>query len=462
MWDGFFLLLVLSTVMALASFLAGMLPLSLSLSSRQLRLITAIGTGVLVGTSLIVIIPEGVETLYSASNAGVHTDFNIKTAQIEPVVVKGGAGVAQLHRLHTVDQIGGINLGEREIPSVKVHSPRSPSPKDELDEAPPTEIKPPDEDEDEGPDAPSIPEHTHKEPPEPHAYIGLALILGFILMYLIDVLPTTSAQFLLSRRRPSRPLHISLSSLHRGVHDASLSSPSASPALAPADMADNDPSAPQTSPPTTTLGLVIHAIADGIALGASTASASSNPNGASQNLGIVVFLALMLHKAPAAFGLTAVLLKQGLSTRAARAHLIIFALAAPVGAFATWVSVNLLGATHLLGKGVDEQGVDRGAWWTGVVLIFSGGTFLYVAMHSMQSASGEAHEHGGGGRGHARRVSELEGGTNGYLGNPYAGPVDYGTGVGRRKEEVNSGLTETVAMVVGMVLPLVVQMGHVH
>ncbi len=78
----------------------------------------------------------------------------------------------------------------------------------------------------------------------------------------------------------------------------------------------------------------------------------------------------MIHKAPAAFGLTSVLLKQGLSKRAARGHLIIFSLAAPVGALGTWVLVSLLGGDHMEG--------ERGLWWTGMLLLFSAGTFLYV------------------------------------------------------------------------------------
>src|ERR1700734_999161 len=88
MLDGLFMLLGLSVVMALAycspplttcirltlcrSFLAGALPLSMSLSQSQLRLISTIGMGVLVGTSLIVIIPEGIEAVYSAGSEG-HT-----------------------------------------------------------------------------------------------------------------------------------------------------------------------------------------------------------------------------------------------------------------------------------------------------------------------------------------------------------------------------------------------------
>jgi len=75
----------------------------------------------------------------------------------------------------------------------------------------------------------------------------------------------------------------------------------------------------------------------------------------------------MLHKAPAAFGLTSVLLRQGLGKRAARAHLVAFSAAAPVGALGTWLVLNMLG------DGADE-GTTR--WWTGVMLLFSGGTFL--------------------------------------------------------------------------------------
>ncbi|KAH9827717.1 ATX2-putative Golgi transporter, partial [Teratosphaeria destructans] len=72
MADGLFTLVVLCIVMGTASFVAGILPLSFSLSPRQLRLITALGTGVLVGTSLIVIIPEGVDALYQHSPPPEH------------------------------------------------------------------------------------------------------------------------------------------------------------------------------------------------------------------------------------------------------------------------------------------------------------------------------------------------------------------------------------------------------
>jgi zinc transporter 9 len=77
----------------------------------------------------------------------------------------------------------------------------------------------------------------------------------------------------------------------------------------------------------------------------------------------------MLHKAPAAFGLTSVLLKQGLSKRTARTHLLLFSLAAPAGAVFTWAVVHMLGREFMGGD-------DGLTWTTGWVLLFSGGTFL--------------------------------------------------------------------------------------
>jgi zinc transporter 9 len=108
---------------------------------------------------------------------------------------------------------------------------------------------------------------------------------------------------------------------------------------------------------------VIHAAADGIAMGASASSSDTK-------VGFIIFIALMVHKAPAAFGLTSILLKQGLSKRAARGHLIVFSLASPLGAWATYILVNLLGG----GEPGGESQWNK--WWTGMLLLFSAGTFL--------------------------------------------------------------------------------------
>lgn len=175
----------------------------------------------------------------------------------------------------------------------------------------------------------------------PHAWIGLSLILGFILMYLIDALPHLASP---ARASPCQNIY-SLSDL------STASSPT-----------ERTPSPSRSL--STTLGLCIHAAADGIALGASSSSSTT------KGLSFIIFLAIMVHKAPAAFGLTAVLLKQGLGKRAARAHLVVFSLAAPAGALATWMVVRTLGA------GGPEAGEETMRWWTGLLLLFSGGTFL--------------------------------------------------------------------------------------
>ena len=254
---------------------------------------------------------------------------------------------------------------------------------------------------------------------DPHAYTGISLILGFILMYLIDTLPRQASS------ASSEPQRFQIS-LNQFSLNRTPSVPAETAETPTAETFSHSHSG--SRPSSTTVGLVIHAAADGIALGASSTTTS--------RLSFIIFVALMIHKAPAAFGLTSVLLKQGLSKRAARAHLIIFSLAAPVGALLTWSVANLLGDSSLTGEAASTE------FATGVLLLFSGGTFLYVAMHTMQE-SGHSHD---------------QPQANGYhevpLGEMYAQP-------GPPKQE-KAGLTDTVCTVVGMLLPLLTQFGHVH
>jgi len=245
------------------------------------------------------------------------------------------------------------------------------------------------------------------EPSSPTFYIGLALILGFILMYLIDKLPRHASEKL---QPPPPTRHISLDNLSQGI-TADEESESFLQSLTPTPK--------QSRSLATTTGLVIHAAADGIAMGASASTTNTK-------LGFIIFIAIMVHKAPAAFGLTSVLLKQGLSKRAARGHLIIFSLAAPFGALATFFLVNILGGGNI-------EGV-KGQWWTGMLLLFSGGTFLYVAMHAMQEDSG-VHEHST---------------SNGYA-----------EGNSQRKQ-AKPQMRDTLAAVGGMLIPLLTQFWHDH
>ncbi|KAI4181189.1 MAG: hypothetical protein LQ348_005054, partial [Seirophora lacunosa] len=239
----------------------------------------------------------------------------------------------------------------------------------------------------------------------------ISLILGFILMYLLDTLPFLRAS---PSARQSQNIY--------SLSDLSSSSPSS----------HQTPSAQRSF--STTLGLVIHAAADGIALGASHSS------GGNTSLGFIIFLAIMIHKAPAAFGLTSVLLKQGLGKRAARAHLVVFSLAAPAGAVGTWVVVRALGGGG--GGGAGAGGEFHTKWWTGVLLLFSGGTFLYVAMHTMQEVdTGSAPDESGG------------------IGNGF---LDGGHRRDSRPAKEGRSSKLVAAAVGGMLLPLITQIGHAH
>ena len=375
---------------AISSLLAGALPLSLALSQSRVRLISAVGMGVLVGTSLVVIIPEGVETLYDARTSSFSSlrspprrNAHAKVMDVRwPKKLIAATHDASLRTSNHQTQ-DGIR-----VPSV---SDFNALPGPVIPESLPTRDTPP---------APVSPgqgaihqsssgdrsepssslahiDESHVRERSTHAYVGASLLLGFVLMYLVEKIPQLAVTNAKAYRRPH---HFSLEQLSQGLtRNGSLTGAgrerAGGLAVEETDRGELDemeesgfrflPSPRQMQSVATTTGLVIHAVADGIALGASSATANTK-------LGFMVFLAIMLHKAPAAFGLTSVLLKKGLGKRRARAHLLIFSLAAPVGALSTWFFVNVAGRE---GR---ADGEDHTRWWTGILLLFSAGTFLYV------------------------------------------------------------------------------------
>ncbi|CAJ2505980.1 Uu.00g001100.m01.CDS01 [Anthostomella pinea] len=345
---GVFLLLALTAVMALASFLAGALPLSMSLSQSQLRLISSIGIGILVGTSMIIIIPEGIEAITEASSSAHAQNTrclrDVKDAATVRWVV--GASVASRDE-HPI----WSETTRREDPLDILHALPDPiTPSAETTGTAIHDRAPADEPESTGDGPMPVPGSQHAEVEVPTFYIGLSMILGFILMFLVDRLPRHASDNFVP---PPPPRHISLSNLGG-------SALSGDEEESEGFLGSLTPTPKQSRSLATTTGLVIHAAADGIAMGASSASSDTT-------LGFIVFIAIMVHKAPAAFGLTSILLKQGLSKRAARGHLIVFSLASPFGAWLTFILVSFLGGR---GDGSLNQ------WWVGMLLLFSAGTFL--------------------------------------------------------------------------------------
>jgi len=267
--DGSLKLIILSAVMLFGSYLSGSIPLFISLSEEKLQLVSVMGAGLLLGTALSVIIPEGVATLNMAYRGGYHGGHH------EPGEATAG-----------------------------------------------------------GPE-----EDGHENPG--HHLIGVSLVLGFIFMLVIDQIATSKAG-------------------SRDVEAGSKGRGSVSW--------------------TATLGLVVHAAADGIALGA---AATTNQT----DVEMIVFLAIMLHKAPASFGLVTYLLHEGLERNRIRKHLLIFSLAAPSAAVLTFLMLQARGSGSM----------DTIAA-TGLAMLFSAGTFLYVAtVHVLPEVTNVGHSHAPGG-----------------------------------------------------------------
>ena len=269
--NAFIWLLLLSVAMLVASFVAGCIPLATKLSDAKLGFLTSLSVGLLISTSLVVIIPEGVETLYN----------NDKNNKVD------------------------------EQPSSLLAN---------------------------------------------HTVIGLSLLFGFAVMFIIDqvssmhVHPSTTTKATANiKNRNSIELDAILET-HQSEQTAETSTEIHQ----------------HSSVATPTIGLIVHAAADGIALGAS----ATHPQ-----LSMVVFFAIMLHKAPSAFALTTVLLSEGLSRTRVRHHLLMFSISAPAGAISTYLILQLF---------TESSSSLNLEYWTGILLLFSGGTFLYVAMHAIQ------------------------------------------------------------------------------
>lgn len=260
-------LILLSLAMLVGCYLAGSVPLAFSMSEEKLKLVTVLGAGLLVGTALAVIIPEGVHALLFPSDQAHHE----VAKAVQPV------GRNLMSAVNAAAAASGNNNEEL------IHK-----------------------------------DHDHDHGTELHSWIGVALVLGFVFMLLVDQIG---------------------GSIHSRAGGESSS----------------------RNRITATLGLVVHAAADGIALGAAASTSQVHVE-------MIVFVAIMLHKAPAAFGLVSFLLHEGFDRNRIRRHLLVFALSAPLLAIITYFGLS---------QRSKEALSDINA--TGIAMLFSGGTFLYVA-----------------------------------------------------------------------------------
>jgi len=262
-------LVCLSMAMLVGCYVFGSIPLSLTISEKNMRSVSIVGAGLIVGTALSVIIPEGVHAIYE-QEAGSHGHSHSHGSD---------------HSHHTRD----VKLTTNEKLLTKEMS---------LSE---------------------LREHITPDV-ELHSMIGISLSLGFVFMLLVD---------------------------HLCGHGHSHGS--------------NDGTHQRHKSIIASVGLLVHAAADGVALGAAATTSRTD-------IEMIVFLAIMLHKAPAAFGLSTFLLHEGCERNLIRRHLLAFSLAAPVFALLTFYGLSQGGKEAI-------SSVNG----TGLAMLFSAGTFLYVA-----------------------------------------------------------------------------------
>lgn len=184
-------------------------------------------------------------------------------------------------------------------------------------------------------------------------------------------------------------------------------------------------------------------LADGVALGAAATTSH-------QDVEIIVFLAIMLHKAPAAFGLVSFLLHEKVERQQIRRHLGIFSLSAPLLTLLTY-----------FGIGQKQKETLNSVNATGIAMLFSAGTFLYVAtVHVLpeltQSGHYEGHHRKGGSGQYDYHIVEAarDADTNDASLNGSAHTQSYS----------KHGLrySELIIMICGALLPLVITFGHHH
>ncbi|KAF8645186.1 hypothetical protein AX16_008013 [Volvariella volvacea WC 439] len=273
-------LVIMSALLGLAAFGCGILPLSFTFSKQNLEHLSHVGTGLLLGAALGIIIPEGIESAADA-NPG-----HLPISQIALSLLVGFT----------------FMLVVEQLLSPHAHS------------------------------------HTHGH--------GLSL-------HNAKDLDSPIVEFDAELGE--------LSQQQRNGNASSAGQPSYSP------VPNEDASAHEASKAfPLTLGLVVHGLADGLALGVSSlmSSESTHENPAA-NMSFIVFLALIIHKAPTALALTTSLMASSLPRADCKKHLAAFSASTPIGAIASYLVFSFLG-------GGDGE-------WAGVALLISGGSFLYVA-----------------------------------------------------------------------------------
>lgn len=162
-------------------------------------------------------------------------------------------------------------------------------------------------------------------------YIGLSLLVGFMVMFFIDNIQVVLES--LNVGSPPRRNHDSVGQKLGSLVRTPL-----------------------------TLGLILHLAVDGISLGSSFTKDDIT-------LGVIFFVMIIIHKLPTAFSLVTLLAKDAFPKLAIAVHLAVFSAMTPVASLVTYFV--------LLATAADND------FAIGILLLLSGGTFIYIVTHVM-------------------------------------------------------------------------------
>ncbi|KAJ2761151.1 hypothetical protein H4S06_001357 [Coemansia sp. BCRC 34490] len=349
-----FRLILEGLAMFAGSWAAGCVPLYVKMSSSKFSLLALFGAGLLIGAALAVILPEGVETMTRAELARRPGSTEGLADAVNSAV--GWALVAGFCVMFLVDNLFASHAHGSAGGAAGADAAAAAT-------------------NDSGTCLEEIP-MTHQAPSA-----------------------RGGSDYTLNGADASRAASDSMTTLNIDHHRASAPAhPAQPPAQKPQWRCVLQKLARAVSPwnlPSTLLGILVHSCADGLALGAAVAAAAASEasapragGGGSSSLEIIVFFALLLHKAPAAFGLITTLKQQGFAHYKLSVWLTMFAASAPLAALATF-AVFLLAAPSSPSPGAAKEAAVQP--WTGVVMLFSAGTFMYVAMaHTLTEAVAQA------------------------------------------------------------------------
>lgn len=426
-WYNLKMVLIISFIMFMASFMAGYLPLLLRLNDKWIQKFSAFGAGLLLGTAIAVIIPEGIASIYKVKheyeemgrelNEGFYTSLSILLGfAIMMIIDNFSGGHSHTHaaepatpqnrsRVHSqtnseFDASGATTYqtsdGHNQSSSV-LHSSGLDCEKGKDEEENQNMLekseqdvflsvvskKDKDRDEDQLRSAISLTtkkSETTNDRSE-RSYCQEGRNHGYLMEKLLNTFPNFphKHRVISQSQNSTDPNDTSINS--GTVRKMSIIAPNRvslrlqmSSAVQRVKVKFEGIGHGAEDGSTVTLGLVVHAAVDGIAVGAVTRQ---------ENMALLVFLAICAHKAPAAFGLSTILLKQKVvSVKSIIRNLMIFSLAAPIGAIITFLVLESVG------RDLNMHG-HSDSLLPSVALLFSAGTFLYIsAVHVLPEVGG--------------------------------------------------------------------------